>query len=94
MNLQVLDVTVELLSCPLSLDLDDWQHLSQVFKAIYQVLHTYTTGRSKKNALYFAKYIDFFTTQLSQPVSNSILPSRAVDTKQLGRAVYCSQFTS
>ncbi len=41
----------------------------QVFKAAYDVLHTYMIGNSRKNALYFAKYIDFFQTQFSVKVS-------------------------
>ena len=59
---------VELLNCELDERSSDWQHLSQVFKAMYGVLHTYTEGKSKKNAWYFAKYIDFFTSALGQRV--------------------------
>ena len=59
---------VELLKCDLDESSSDWQHLSQVFKATYQVLLTYTEGKSKKNAWYFAKYIDFFTSALGQRV--------------------------
>ena len=65
---------VELLKCDLDVLFSDWQLLSQVFKATYEVLHTYTTGRSKKNAWYFAKYIDFFTSALGQRV---IISSRS-----------------
>ena len=43
----------------------DESNLVQVFKAAYDVLHTYMIGNSRKNALYFAKYIEFFQTQFS-----------------------------
>lgn len=59
---------VELLQCDLDPSADDWKLLSQVFKATYDVLLTYTEGKSRKNAWYFAKYIDFFTSALGQKV--------------------------
>ena len=43
----------------------DQVHLTRVFKGAYDVLYTYMIGNSRKNALYFAKYIDFFQTQIS-----------------------------
>ncbi len=46
----------------------DQTHLTRVFKAAYDVLYTYMIGNSRKNALYFAKYIDFFQTQISVKV--------------------------
>lgn len=39
-------------------------HLTKVFKTAYIVLYTYMIGNSRKNSLYFAKYIDFFNTQI------------------------------
>ena len=36
----------------------------------YDVLETYLQGDSRKNELYFAKYIDFFGTQFEAGVSN------------------------
>ena len=47
----------------------DEQNLIQVFKEAYEILYTYMIGRSRKNALYFAKYIDFFQTQFTQKVT-------------------------
>lgn len=43
----------------------DQTHLTRVFKAAYDVLYVYMIGESRKNALYFAKYIDFFQTQIT-----------------------------
>ena len=40
----------------------------RIFKEAYDVLHAYMIGKSRKNALYFAKYIDFFQTQFTQKV--------------------------
>ena len=50
--------------------MEDSPHIASVYKAAYDVLHTYMIGDSKKNALYFAKYIDFFQTQFSVKVSD------------------------
>ena len=36
-----------------------------LFQASYNVLYTYMIGQSRKNSLYFAKYIDFFQLQIS-----------------------------
>lgn len=43
-------------------------NLIQVFKEAYEILYTYMIGKSRKNALYFAKYIEFFQTQFTQKV--------------------------
>lgn len=40
------------------------------YKECYDVLYTYMRGNSRKNALYFAKYIEIFQAQLSNPVSS------------------------
>jgi len=55
---------VRLLQCPLS-GATDQTHLIRVFRGAYDVLYTYMIGNSRKNALYFAKYIDFFQTQIT-----------------------------
>jgi hypothetical protein len=54
---------VKLLQFPLEGSIDVI-HLTKVFKTAYIVLYTYMIGESRKNALYFAKYIDFFNTQI------------------------------
>ncbi|KAK7114914.1 hypothetical protein V1264_000891 [Littorina saxatilis] len=64
-NLRVIDLLVKLLQCPLR-EGDEEAHMIRVFKEAYDVLHAYMIGKSRKNALYFAKYIDFFQTQFTQ----------------------------
>ncbi|XP_053402419.1 inositol 1,4,5-trisphosphate receptor type 1-like isoform X7 [Mercenaria mercenaria] len=64
-NLRVIDLLVRLLQCPLK-DGDEEPHMIRIFKEAYDVLHAYMIGKSRKNALYFAKYIDFFQTQFTQ----------------------------
>ena len=64
---QIIDVLVRLLQFPLGGSTDQ-NSLILIFKAAYDVLHTYMIGNSRKNALYFAKYIDFFQTQFSVKV--------------------------
>ncbi|XP_050396213.1 inositol 1,4,5-trisphosphate receptor type 1 [Patella vulgata] len=64
-NLRVIDLLVKLLQCPLTSG-EEESHLIRVFKEAYDVLHAYMIGKSRKNALYFAKYIDFFQTQFTQ----------------------------
>ncbi|XP_046366515.2 inositol 1,4,5-trisphosphate receptor type 3-like isoform X5 [Haliotis rufescens] len=64
-NLRVIDLLVKLLQSPLR-DGDEEAHLIRIFKEAYDVLHAYMIGKSRKNALYFAKYIDFFQTQFTQ----------------------------
>ena len=66
---QVIDLLVRLLQIPLEGAIDQ-THLTRVYKAAYDVLYTYMIGNSRKNALYFAKYIDFFQTQISVKVCN------------------------
>ncbi|KAK2143257.1 hypothetical protein LSH36_859g02032 [Paralvinella palmiformis] len=39
-------------------------HMLEIHKACYNLLHTYMTACSKKNALYFAKYFTFFQSQM------------------------------
>jgi inositol 1,4,5-triphosphate receptor type 1 len=55
---------VRLLQCPLQ-GAPDQTHLTRVFRGAYDVLYTYMIGNSRKNSLYFAKYIDFFQTQIT-----------------------------
>ncbi|XP_071176008.1 inositol 1,4,5-trisphosphate-gated calcium channel ITPR2-like isoform X12 [Mytilus edulis] len=64
-NLRVIDLLVNLLQCPLR-EGDEESHMIRIFKEAYDVLHAYMIGKSRKNALYFAKYIDFFQTQFTQ----------------------------
>ena len=61
---QIIDLLVRLLQCPLH-GATDQAHLTRVFRGAYDVLYTYMIGNSRKNALYFAKYIDFFQTQIT-----------------------------
>ncbi|XP_074663089.1 inositol 1,4,5-trisphosphate-gated calcium channel ITPR3-like [Tubulanus polymorphus] len=63
-NLRVIDLLVMLLQCKLK-GVADEINLTKVFKAAYEVIYSYMIGNSRKNALYFAKYIDFFQTQFS-----------------------------
>ncbi|XP_078335085.1 inositol 1,4,5-trisphosphate-gated calcium channel ITPR2-like [Crassostrea virginica] len=64
-NLRVIDLLVKILQCPLDGAIDE-MNLIQVFKEAYEILYTYMIGKSRKNALYFAKYIEFFQTQFTQ----------------------------
>ncbi|CAL1526674.1 unnamed protein product [Lymnaea stagnalis] len=64
-NLRVIDLLVKLLQCPIR-DGDEQIHIIRIFKEAYDVLHAYMLGKSRKNALYIAKYIDFFQTQFTQ----------------------------
>ncbi|XP_021341779.1 inositol 1,4,5-trisphosphate receptor type 2-like [Mizuhopecten yessoensis] len=64
-NLRVIDLLVKILKCPLDGTADE-QNMIQVFKEAYEILYTYMIGKSRKNALYFAKYIEFFQTQFTQ----------------------------
>nr|KAG5712192.1 hypothetical protein BaRGS_014542 [Batillaria attramentaria] len=64
-NLRVIDLLVRILQCQLD-GVQDEQNLIQVFKEAYEILYTYMIGKSRKNALYFAKYIEFFQTQFNQ----------------------------
>nr|XP_022341733.1 inositol 1,4,5-trisphosphate receptor type 2-like isoform X6 [Crassostrea virginica] len=64
-NLRVIDLLVNLLQCPLG-DGEEESHVIRIFKEAYDVLHAYMIGKSRKNALYMAKYIDFFQTQFTQ----------------------------
>ncbi|XP_064599288.1 inositol 1,4,5-trisphosphate receptor type 1-like [Liolophura sinensis] len=64
-NLRVIDLLVKILQTPLNSG-DDELYLIKIFKEAYDVLHAYMIGKSRKNALYFAKYIDFFQTQFTQ----------------------------
>ncbi|CAC5357472.1 unnamed protein product [Mytilus coruscus] len=64
-NLKVIDLLVDLVKCPLRTG-EEQLHRIRIFKEAYDVLHAYMLGRSGKNALYMAKYIDFFQTQFTQ----------------------------
>lgn len=63
----MIDLLVKLLQCSLR-EGDEQLHMIRIFKETYDVLHAYMLGRSRKNALYIAKYIDFFQTQFTQKV--------------------------
>jgi len=69
---KVIDLLVRLLQFPLQ-GAVDLAHLVRVFKGAYDVLYTYMIGNSRKNALYFAKYIDFFQTQIIVKVVQKIV---------------------
>ena len=64
MCFQVIDLLVKILQIDLEGSID-CTHLTKVFKSAYDALYTYMIGNSRKNALYFAKYIDFFNTQIT-----------------------------
>jgi len=64
---QVIDLLVQILKFPLD-GVPDEQNVILVFKEAYEILYTYMIGKSRKNALYFAKYIEFFQTQFTQKV--------------------------
>ncbi|XP_074650375.1 inositol 1,4,5-trisphosphate-gated calcium channel ITPR3-like [Tubulanus polymorphus] len=64
-NLRVLDLLMEILKFPLR-NKRDRVYLTPIFLNAYDVLHTYMAGSSRKNALYMAKYMGFFYTQLHQ----------------------------
>ncbi|XP_064638087.1 inositol 1,4,5-trisphosphate receptor type 2-like isoform X2 [Lineus longissimus] len=64
-NLRVLDLLMELLKFPLR-GTRHRIYLTSIFKKAYDVLHAYMAGNSRKNALYMAKYMGFFYTQLNQ----------------------------
>ena len=65
---QVIDLLGELALCPLGIG-EEQLHRIRIFKEAYDVLHAYMIGKSGKNALYMAKYIDFFQTQFTQKVT-------------------------
>uniref|UniRef100_A0A1I8IHP6 RYDR_ITPR domain-containing protein n=1 Tax=Macrostomum lignano TaxID=282301 RepID=A0A1I8IHP6_9PLAT len=67
-NLRVIDLLVTLLKFPLKA-VQDEHNLTKVFSEAYDILHTYMMGNSRKNALYFAKYIEFFQTQMVDKVN-------------------------
>ncbi|XP_053404101.1 inositol 1,4,5-trisphosphate receptor type 3-like isoform X2 [Mercenaria mercenaria] len=60
-NLRIVELLVNLLKCPLTAH--NHYYMSGIFRVVYKVLHTYLLGRSRKNKLYIARYIDFFRTQ-------------------------------
>ena len=62
LSLEIIDLLVRLLKYPID-DAPDKVYMAEIFKCCYEVLQTYMIGNSRKNALYFAKYIDFFQTQ-------------------------------
>ena len=64
----MIDLLVKLLQCPLRTESDEQHQMIRIFKEAYDVLHAYMLGKSRKNALYIAKYIDFFQTQFTQKV--------------------------
>ncbi|XP_076109900.1 inositol 1,4,5-trisphosphate-gated calcium channel ITPR2-like isoform X1 [Mytilus galloprovincialis] len=64
-NLKVIDLLVDLVKCPLRTG-EEQLYRIRIYKEAYDVLHAYMLGRSGKNALYMAKYIDFFQTQFTQ----------------------------
>jgi len=68
----VIDLLVKILQFPLD-GVPDEQNIILVFKEAYEILYTYMIGKSRKNALYFAKYIEFFQTQFTQKVAFNII---------------------
>ena len=68
----MIDLLVKILQFPLD-GVPDEQNIILVFKEAYEILYTYMIGKSRKNALYFAKYIEFFQTQFTQKVAFNII---------------------
>lgn len=70
MDVQIVDLLVRYLrSRPEHLVLYELQR--EAFVQAYSVLETYLQGKSRKNGLYFAKHIDYFSTQYSVRVSET-----------------------
>ncbi|CAD5118285.1 DgyrCDS6999 [Dimorphilus gyrociliatus] len=63
-NTKLLDLLVKILKFPYE-GMKDAKHLLAIFVQIYNVLRVYTEGKSKKNSIYCARYIDIFTEHLS-----------------------------
>ena len=68
----MIDLLVKILQFPLD-GVPDEQNIILVFKEAYEILYTYMIGKSRKNALYFAKYIEFFQTQFTQKVKMIVM---------------------
>lgn len=66
-NFRIVDLLVRLLKYPIKAVVDE-MYMVKIAAQVYSILYTYMRGSSKKNSLYFAKYIDFFEEQLSQKV--------------------------
>lgn len=66
-NSKLLDLLVEFLQSPYK-GVPDHKHLMAVFIEIYEVLRIYSEGKSKKNSVYCARFIDVFTEHLSLAV--------------------------
>ncbi|CAD5116200.1 DgyrCDS5116 [Dimorphilus gyrociliatus] len=64
-NFCIIDLLVKILQLPVK-DVINQELMTEVTKSVYGVLHTYMMGNSRKNSLYFAKYIDFFQSKFSQ----------------------------
>lgn len=64
-NFCIIDLLVKILQLPVE-DIVNHELMTEVTKSVYGVLHTYMMGNSRKNSLYFAKYIDFFQSKFSQ----------------------------
>ena len=68
----MVDLIVKLLRLPTE-DVDE-QDIIRIFTAAFGVLHTYLMGPSRRNKLYFLKYLDFFQTQFIPKVCTTYLP--------------------
>ena len=59
---QIVDLLVRLLSSKPP-DFESNELMQRMYVEAYDCLETYLLGNSRKNELYFAKYIDYFSTQ-------------------------------
>lgn len=76
----MIDLLVKILQFPLD-GVPDEQNIILVFKEAYEILYTYMIGKSRKNALYFAKYIEFFQTQFTQKVGALLITKICINNK-------------
>lgn len=60
--LQVLDLLVNILNCPIEAR-DAKEGWLNIFKVIFEIFQSYLMGNSRKNKQYFMKYVEFCQTK-------------------------------
>ena len=68
-TLQVIDLLVRYLKLDVSSSSSNARLAERIVLEAYDVIEAYLLGDSRKNELYFAKYIDYFNTQFNAKVS-------------------------
>ncbi|CAD5124825.1 DgyrCDS13086 [Dimorphilus gyrociliatus] len=58
-NLHILEISIKLLSFPISNELDE-KYLNSIFCTLCQLFVSYSEGKSRKNARHISKYLEFF----------------------------------